>query len=518
MFAVAIWDASARQLTLARDRVGKKPLFYAEQPGGLSFGSEVRALLQDNGIPIDIDHRALDCYLAFQYVPAPLSAYRAVKKLPPATTLVYRNGTITMDRYWRLDFAQKCPSDHREVHEAIRTGILDAVRRRLVADVPLGAFLSGGVDSSAVVAAMAQVATGPVKTFSIGFESERYDELSHARGVAQRFATDHHEFVVKPDAAAMIPRIVRHYGEPFADSSAIPSFHLAELARRHVTVALNGDGGDEVFGGYPRYSHIRALRRLDRLPRRLRGAVAALGSLLPSNGDMHSISNRARRLAYTVPLDTPSRYFAYMSSMGGGLRRDLLYTPAYRDLVGESVADDVILEPWRRSSASDLVDVMLDVDIATYLPGDLLTKMDIATMAFSLEARSPLLDHEVLELAASLPPQLKVNGKEKKVALRSALRAWLPDEVLDRPKQGFEVPIAEWFRTDLREQVYDVVLGPRATGRGYFERRYVERLVDRHISGADDNAKGIWTLLMFELWHQEFVDSRPATAPAMVHG
>lgn len=512
MFALAVWDARARQLTLARDRVGKKPLYYAELPRSLTFASELGALLEDGDIPTDVDHRALDAYLAYQYVPAPHSAYRAVRKLPPGCTLVHRNGTTTVERYWRLDFGTKSDLRGREAHEAIRTGILDAVRRRLVADVPLGAFLSGGIDSSAVVAAMARVASGPVKTFSIGFESQRFDELPHARAVAQRFGTDHHEFVVRPDAAATIPKLVRHYGEPFADSSAIPSFHLAEAASRHVTVALNGDGGDEAFGGYPRYPHLVALQRIERLPMAVRRVGGALGRLLPANGDMHSLSSRGRRLTQTLPLDSAARYVAYMSSMGGGLDREGLYTREYRSLLGATQPEEVLLGPWRASSATNLVDLMLDVDTATYLPGDLLTKMDIATMAFSLEARSPLLDHQFLELAASLPAEMKVKGGEKKVGLRAALRAWLPGEVLDRPKQGFEVPVAEWFRAELRPLVYDVVLGRRALDRGYFDRGYVRRLVDRHTAGLEDNAKGIWTLLMFELWHEEFVDgprSRP---------
>ncbi len=520
MFAVAIWDAGARRLTLARDRVGKKPLYYADLPGGLSFGSELRALLQDEDIPTEIDHRALDCYFAYQYVPAPMTAYQAVKKLPAASILVYEDGRARIERYWRLDFSNKRSGQPPEaVHEEIRRTILESVRRRLVADVPLGAFLSGGIDSSAVVAAMARVATGSVKTFSIGFQSanERFDELRHARTVADRFATEHHEFVVKPDAAAMIPKIVQHYGEPFADSSAVPSFHLAELARGHVTVALNGDGGDEAFGGYPRYPHLLWLHRLDRLPQSLRQRAANLGNRLSSNGNLHSTAARVRRLTSALPLDPSSRYVAYLTWLGGGLRRDLLYTPAYRQVVGGSIADEIILEPWRESEGSDLLDVMLDVDTATYLPGDLLTKMDIATMAFSLEARSPLLDHELLELAASLPADMKVKGGEKKVALRAALRAWLPDQILDRPKQGFELPVAEWLRTDLRDQVYDVVLGRRAANRGYFDERYVRSLVDGHVSGAHDNAKGIWTLLMFELWHQEFVDGR-RTSTALLGG
>ncbi len=509
MFAFAVWDARRHQLVLARDRIGKKPLFYAERAGTLSFASEIGALLQDPGIPREIDHQAIDCYLAYQYVPAPMSAYAAVKKLPPASVLVHRDGGTEIERWWQLDFGPKVALAPEEAHEAIRESILRAVRCRLVADVPVGAFLSGGIDSSAVVAAMAREATGPVRTFSIGFENARFDELEHARAVARLFETDHHEFVVRPDAMKMIPKIVRHHGEPFGDSSAVPSFHLAELARSHVTVALNGDGGDEAFGGYPRYPHLASLDRLQRVPARLRRLAASAGRLLPPSGRNDSPLSRARRLAETFDMETPRRYISYLSSMGGGLQRDELYTPEYRELVGRSLVDDTLLGPWARSSATALVDVMLDVDTQTYLPGDLLVKMDIATMAFSLEARSPLLDHQFLELAASLPASMKVQGTQKKVGLRAALRPWLPDDVLDRPKRGFEAPVADWLRGELRRPVEEVLLDPATIGRGYFRAPYVRRLLDRHTAGLQDNSKGIWTLLMLELWHQEMVDRRP---------
>lgn len=507
MFAFAIWDAKRRQLMLARDRVGKKPLMYALRASALTFGSELRAVLEDHEVTTEPDHRAMDCYFAYQYVPAPMTAFREIRKLPPASVLVARNGHTRIERYWRLNFARKrvfaSPGD---AAEEIRDAILRAVRRRLVADVPIGAFLSGGIDSAAVVAAMARTGSGPIRTFSIGFETQRFNELPYAKAIADQFATEHHEFMVRPDALGMIPKIVRHYGEPFADSSAIPSFHLAELARRHVTVALNGDGGDEAFGGYPRYPHIASLGRLDTLPLGIRLAASRLAFLLPSSGRNDSTVSRARRLAQTMALDTPHRYVAYMSSMGGGLRRDELYTPEYSDLVGRTTADEILLGPWREATGRGVIDTMLEVDTATYLPGDLLTKMDIATMAFSLEARSPLLDHEFLELAASLPSVMKVKGQEKKVGLRSALRPWLSDEILDRPKRGFEAPVCEWFRGELRGAVEEVLLDPAATGRGYFREPYVRRLLERHVSGAEDNSKGIWTLLMFELWHRELVD------------
>jgi asparagine synthase (glutamine-hydrolysing) len=514
MFGLAVWDAKHQRLVLARDRVGKKPLFYVDLDGQLSFASELGALLQDERVPRDIDHQALDAYLAYRWVPAPMSAFRAIRKLPPASTLVFEGGRTTVSRYWQLDFSRKrAVGDPRELQEQLRAQIRAATARRLISDVPLGAFLSGGLDSAAVVAAMAEASSEPVKTFSIGFTSQKFNELPLARLTAKRFGTEHHELLVEPRALDVIPRIVRHYGEPFADDSAIPSFYLAEMARRDVTVALNGDGGDESFGGYPRYAVNRAAAQLERLPVALRRAVSAAGMRVPESGTIDSWPSRIRRAAETLPLDGPARYVAYMTHLNG-LRRERLYTDDYRRLVGTSVAFDVMAGPWRQSAANDVVDRMLDVDYQTYLPDDLLTKMDIATMASSLEARSPLLDHELMEFAAALPADLKVRGRETKVIFRSALRGWVPDEVVDAPKRGFRLPLGDWFRGDLQGFTREVLLDPRATGRGYFDQSYVRELLDRHGDGVQDHSQGIWTLLMFELWHREFVDAPQAARPS----
>jgi asparagine synthase (glutamine-hydrolysing) len=515
MFGLAVWDAPRRRLLLARDRVGKKPLYYCERDGVLSFASELTALMQDPEIPRVVDHRALDAFLAYRWVPATMTAFAGVRKLPPGCTLVFADGQATVSRYWRLDFSRKRPvEDPRDVHEEIRERIRAATARRMIADVPLGAFLSGGLDSSAVVAAMAEASSQPVRTFSIGFASEKFNELPLARIVSQRFATEHHELMAEPRALEIIPRIVRHYGEPFADDSAIPSFYLAEMARRHVTVALNGDGGDESFGGYSRYAANLVAARLERIPRPLRRALAAAGAKLPESGTIDSWRSRARRIAETLPLDALDRYMAYMSHLNG-LDRRRLYTDDYRELVDGSDAAEVIAGPWRASGGRSVVDVMLDVDIQTYLPDDLLVKMDIATMASSLEARSPLLDHELMDFAASLPPSCKVRGRETKVALRGALRGWVPDEVLDAPKRGFRLPLGDWFRGDLQGFARDVLLDSRALDRGYFREEYVRGLLDRHLAGAQDHSQGIFSLLIFELWHQTFVDVVPGSGRAL---
>jgi asparagine synthase (glutamine-hydrolysing) len=440
-------------------------------------------------------------------VPDSFSAFREVRKLPPASLLRWSAGEMTIERYWEVDFSRTVAVEsEREAGELVREAVREAVRRRLIADVPLGAFLSGGVDSTAVVAAMAELSSGPVKTFSIGFESERFDELPYARQVAERFGTEHHELVVRPDAIELLPKLVRHYGEPFADHSAIPSFYLAEMTSRAVTVALNGDGGDEVFGGYDRYANGALLENVDRLPRGARSALAGLLDRVPADGDLNSARNRARRMAALLPLSPRDRYVRAMSRFGVDLRGSL-YTPEFAAAL-RAPAAATIAEAWDGSAAPNVVDRMLDVDRRTYLPGDLLVKMDIATMAYGLEARSPLLDPEVIALGAALPQRFKVRGREKKIALRASLRGLLPDEWIDRPKQGFQVPMAEWLRTDLRDLARETLLGAGARSHEYLRRDAVAGLLDRHLAGAEDNSSLLWSILVFEVWQRDVVDGR----------
>ncbi len=505
MFAFALWDARRQQLLIARDRVGKKPLLYSLRDGVVSFASEMGALLGDDEIAREVDHEALDAYLALGYIPSPLTAIRGVRKLPPAHTLTLRDGKAKLMRYWKLDYATKLSDEPvEELCERVRTELRDATKRRMIADVPLGAFLSGGIDSSAVVAAMAEQSTEPVRTFSIGFDHQQFDELPYARRIAEQFGTIHEEFKVRAEAIEIVPKIVRHYGEPFADSSAIPSFHLAELTRRHVTVALNGDGGDESFGGYTRYVANALAGRLDLMPGVLRRAVTRAGAHLPAGGRVESLKNKTRRFAGTLALDGPARYASYVSWFDLGQRREL-YTAAFAPRAGLA-AEDFIAASWWGASGETVIDKVLEVDVETYLVGDLIAKIDIATMAHGLEARSPFLDHELMQLAASIPASLKIRRSEKKWILREALRGWLPDEILDRPKQGFSVPLSSWLRTDLRSWAREVLLDRETLDRGYFESQAVTRLLDRHAAGDDDDDKRIWALLMLELWHREFID------------
>jgi asparagine synthase (glutamine-hydrolysing) len=506
MFAFALWDGERRRLVLVRDRLGKKPLFYALRDRTLTFASELNAVMSDPDVPDDLDLRALDAYLAMRYVPHPLSIYRAVRKLPPAGRLVWDDGRVQIDRWWRLLYRPKQgPTNLAEFGEAIREGVRRATRRRLISDVPLGAFLSGGIDSSAVVAAMAEASSEPVKTFSIGFATSRteFNELPYARTVARAFGTDHHEEIMEPNAVSTLPRVVRAFGEPFADPTALPTFRLAELTRRHVTVALSGDGGDEAFAGYDRYAANLLLARLDRLPRPFRRSVARLGSHIPPDPIINSTRSRLRRLAAALPLDSSDRYLAYITGLAEGVDRAEVYTPEVRSQLEAGWVDGAVRGAWENADADGLVDHMLATDSELYLPGDLLAKVDIASMHYSLEARCPLLDHELMELVASAPPELKVRGREKKVGFRAALRGWVPDEILDRPKRGFELPIADWLRGDLGSFARDVLLDPQTRQRGLLNPTYAGDLLKRHTEGREDHSRQIWTLLVLELWQRE---------------
>jgi asparagine synthase (glutamine-hydrolysing) len=507
MFAFALWDAERRQLLLARDRVGKKPLFYATKDDSLWFASEARAILEDPAVERAVNFDAIDCFLQLQYVPHPLSAFAALRKLPPAHTLIWHDGEIRLDRYWRLSYRRGDVADPGEAQERIRAVLLEATALRLRSDVPLGAFLSGGIDSSAVVAAMAAEG-GRVKTFSIGFGFEAYDESEYAREVATLFDTEHHELRVEPNAIEVLPRLVWHYGEPFADPAAIPSFYLSELTRRHVTVALNGDGGDESFAGY--MSHLG--RRADRLSALPRPALAALGRVarvIGRDGTESGLRSRFERATYAASLAPPERYAKWMAYFDERDRSEL-YTPEFRESLGvRRTAPSVISAPYFASDAEDDVNRLLDVDLQTYLPDAMLVKMDIASMAHALEVRSPLLDHELMELAAGMPGAWKLDGGETKKVFRDALRPWLPARILDRPKQGFAVPLERWFRDELRHVPRETLLDSRALGRGYFREERVRELIEQHETGTHDNANKLWALIQLELWLRTYVDAKP---------
>jgi asparagine synthase (glutamine-hydrolysing) len=506
MFAFALWDAPRRVLLLARDRLGKKPLFYRLDQDGIAFASEPKAFLAEPDFQPEVDVEAISHYLTYQYVPSPMCAFRGVRKLPPAHYLLLQDGRVSIERYWRLRYRTKRPMREVEAAEELLARLREAVRLRLVSDVPLGGFLSGGIDSSAVVALMAQEGSGPVKTFSIGFEESDYNELPFARAIAQRYSTDHHEFIVRPDAVAILPKLVWHYNEPFADSSAIPTYYLAELTRRHVTVALNGDGGDESFAGYERYLANVAALRYENVPGVIRGPLSSLLARLPSGSSRSGVA-RLQRFVAAMPEPREQRYARWMMHFQPELKEELC-TPEFRREAGGD-AMRMLLDQYDASDADDFVDATLDVDVNRYLPDDLLVKVDIATMAHGLESRSPFLDHPLMEFAASLPPDLKLHGRIKKHVLKKAVRGLLPDEVIDRPKMGFGVPIDHWFRRELKELAYDLLLSRESVSRGYFHTAVVRRLLDEHVSGARAWHYQLWNLVMLELWHRTFIDHRP---------
>ncbi len=506
MFAFAIWDARTRVLLLARDRVGKKPLFYWIGRDRLLFASEIKALLVDRAVPLAPDPRAVDHFLALHYVPAPNTAFQGIYKLPAAHWLEVRDGQIETGRYWKLRYTPKQHLTEQDAVAELRWRLAEAVRLRLVSDVPLGAFLSGGVDSSAVVAYMAQETTAPVRTFAVGFEESAFDERQFARMVAERYGTDHTELIVKAPVTDILPRLVWHYDEPFGDASAVPSYAIAALTRQYVTVVLNGDGGDENFAGYDRYFMHRLICHGDKVPRQVWRTVAALTRRLPAGWHHHAFYKRLAKAAELLA-QVPERRYVRWFGLCTPEERHHLYTAAFRATVGGSDPEALFVEVFGQSDAEEWTDATLAADVQLYLADDLLVKMDRATMAHSLEARSPFLDHSLMEFVASLPAHFKLAGRNKKYLLKAALRGVLPDVVLDRPKMGFSAPIAHWFRNELREMAYDVLLTPTTLQRGYFRKQVMAQLLDEHCTGRQDHAETLWQLLVLELWHRTFIDA-----------
>ena len=517
MFAFAIWDRRRRRLFLARDRVGKKPLFYAQFGDRFLFASELQGILADNDVPREVDPRAIDAYLGYGYVPAPRTAFKGVYKLPPAhyLTLDLKQTGFEkrIERYWSLDYEPKLHISEDDACEALREKMTEAVRLRMISDVPLGAFLSGGIDSSIVVGLMAKLSGAKVKTFSIGFNEAAYDETGHARRIAERWDTDHHEFIVEPDALSILPKLVRHYGEPYADSSAIPTFYVAQMTRRHVTVALNGDGGDESFAGYERYLANYLAERMQSVPG-VAMAARALGRVIPDSINPKSRVRQARRFLAVASRPMAERYPRWLK-MFQDEAKPRLYSPEFSGLLNghaDESLKSLLAGRSRGSPASDLpldpVDAAMAIDVASYLPYDLLVKVDITSMANGLEARSPFLDHEVMEFAARLPVEIKFRGRRLKHLLKRAFADLLPPENVNRRKMGFGVPVGQWFRGPLGELLQDALLSHQSRARGYFRESEVKRLVVEHLESRADHSFQLWNLLMLELWHREFLESR----------
>lgn len=504
MFALAIWDANRRRLVLARDRLGKKPLVYRVEPDRLLFASELKALLEVPEVPRDIEPAALDEYLTYQYVPHPNTIFRGIQKLPPASYAVFEDGRLSVRRYWEPDFNREIDRPACDYAEELRHELTAAVKMRLQSEVPLGAFLSGGVDSSIVVALMKQLTDQPVKTFSIGFPVPEYDETSYAREVAAHLGTDHHEFRVEPHALEILPKLVWHYDEPFADSSAVPTWYVSRLTREHVTVALSGDGGDELFAGYLRYQAARLGQRFDRLPMSLRRLAAGrYWQWLPSSPRQKSVLRRLKKLAGSLR-EPPQRRYLEWVTIFNEQARGALYSDDFLARLPDSDPFDFLAAAFARCGNRDQVTAASLTDLVTYLPCDLMTKVDIASMAHSLECRAPFLDHHVVELAAAMPLRLKLRGGRGKRILLETFGGLLPKRVQRRRKMGFGVPLDHWFRHELKDFTREVLLDPATLGRGYFRPEAVTRLVDDHQAGVFDHSYRLWSLLFFELWHREW--------------
>jgi len=515
MFAFGLWDQRRRRLFLARDRVGKKPLYYTQVGGHFLFASELQGLLVDADIPREVNLPAIDAYLSWGYIPAPQTAFRDIFKLPSAHYLTLDltpdGPVMNVERYWSLEYVPKFSISEDEARQILREKLTEAVRLRMISDVPLGAFLSGGIDSSIVVGLMAMLSHRPVKTLSIGFKEAAYNELDHARRVAQRWGTDHQEFIVQPDALAILPKLVRHYGEPYADSSAVPTFYVSQIARSSVTVALNGDGGDESFAGYQRYLGNRLAEIAQRVPGGAQLAQA-LSRVLPNSLDPKNRLRQAKRFL-SVAMQPMAKRYGHWVGYFSQEAKEQLYSRDFHLLLARERLDDWIESLFADMRDMDPVDAAMAVDVRSYLPYDLLVKVDIASMANSLEARSPLLDHEVMEFAARLPVGLKLRGRESKYLLKRAFADILPPENVRRRKIGFSVPVGKWFHGPLRELLYDGLMSKSFLTRGYFQPEAIRRLVMEHLEHRADHSFQLWNLLMLELWHREIADASPSLMP-----
>lgn len=507
MFAFAIWDESDKSLFIARDRIGKKPVLYSLQANGdLIFGSEFTALLAHPSISREVDFQAIDDYLSYLCIPAPQTAFKQIRKLEPAHWLRWKDGRIETQRYWEPNFSKKIKISEEEAIEETTRILRESTKMRLISEVPLGAFLSGGVDSSVVVALMAQESSQPVKTFSIGFEEQDFSELKYARRVAEHIGAEYHEFVVRPNALEVLPKLVEHYGEPYADSSAIPTYYVAKETRKFVTVALNGDGGDESFAGYERHAAMRVAELYHRLPKAARKLfIEAPINLFPASEIKKSRVRDAKRFLQAADLPKNERYFRWMSTFNSEAKQNL-FTQEFREQSANQDSSRFLDEWFSKANGSGILDATLMTDQMTYLPNDLLVKVDIASMANSLEARSPFLDHKVIEFAASLPENLKMRRFETKSLLKKAAARLVPPEVIYRRKMGFGVPIGSWFRGEMKNFVREVLLSEKSLNRGIVRGEVVRKYVDEHIFGERDHTFQIWTLLMLELWFQRFID------------
>ena len=505
MFAFAIWDEQRKRLFLARDRLGIKPLYYYLDPGKFLFASEIKAILAEGNVPREINLEALADYLSLLYVPAPKSMFRNIFKLPPGHTLSFSPEGMKVRQYWDIDFSRVEERSEEEWAEALLEKLTEAVKIRLVAEVPLGAFLSGGVDSSAVVAIMAQLLSEPVITNSIGFREETYSELPYAREVAKRFHTNHHEYIVTPEAIKIVDLLAYYFDEPFADSSAIPTYYVSKVARENVTVALSGDGGDENFAGYRRYYFDRLENKLrDYLPGLVRHTLIAAAARVYPKADWLPRPLRAKYLLTNLSLSPARAFFNSVAQLLPGEKEKLLHPEVKNSLTTYDTA--LIFEDYYQRATKQTADPLSRVqyvDIKTYLVDDILTKVDRASMAHALEVRVPILDHEFMELVSRIPSFLKLKGRQSKYIFKKALSKYLPWDFLNRPKQGFVIPLAQWFRKELKELTEDIILAP--SSQEFFNVKYLKKIWSEHQGGLRDHSAILWAILMFQKWKENWL-------------
>ncbi|MCM8821184.1 MAG: asparagine synthase (glutamine-hydrolyzing), partial [Candidatus Omnitrophica bacterium] len=511
MFALAIWDEREKKLLLVRDRIGKKPLLYCEIPEGFIFASEIKALILHPSVKKDIDPASLDLFLTYQAVPAPHTIFKGIKKLPSAHYLVWQDGKIKdIEKYWDINFQNKIKlKSEYEYSELLWSKLIEATKLRMIADVPLGIFLSGGIDSSTITGIMSSLSRNPVKTFSVGFDKKSFNELKYAKLVADRFSTEHRQFIVKPDIIEVLPKLVWHFNEPFADTSMLPTYYVARETKKYVTVALNGDGGDENLAGYTRYWQMILMKNIsswiDTIP------VVIKKWLIEAFLEGCQKYPDSTFFRIWKWMDDAKRYgdaYAYgrrLISFASEHKQDV-YSQWFKSELNNTDAFSYVKHFWKESGTDNLLEKMIYTDFHLYLADVLTVKMDIASMSNSLETRSPFLDNEFVEISASLPPELKFKRWTSKYILRKKLKGFLPDEILNREKMGFGLPIGEWFKKDFKEYLCSYLLSDSFKKREFFNPEAVKNMVYQHIYGKKSHTARIWNLLIFELWYRIFIE------------
>ncbi len=503
MFGFAILDLRKRILFLARDRLGIKPLYYYHDSRKFAFGSELKSILQVPNIPREVDLRALDLFLTFEYIPSPYSIFQGIRKLPPGHSLTLKDGRINIKEYWDLNFDEK-EVPEGELCEQLLELFQDAVKIRLMSDVPLGAFLSGGIDSSAIVAMMSRVMDRPVKTFSIGFKEDTYNESHYAQQIANHFNTEHHVEIIEPNALELTEKLVGFLDEPFGDFSIFPTYLVSKMARKHVTVSLSGDGGDELFAGYDTYIANKAGRAYERLPGLLRSAMHPILNHIPPTEKKKGLINRAKRFVEGMELPADLEHTRWMIFLQEA-EKNKLYSNDVQDMLNGSDSFEFIRNYFNRVNTSDPLNRQLYVDIKSYLVDDILVKVDRMSMATSLETRVPFLDHRFVEFSATIPSSLKLQGKNTKYLLKKAMEDVLPPQILNRGKEGFSIPIKNWLKEDLKPLMLEVLDQQKIKREGFFNANYVEQLKKEHLSGKENHSHRLWSMMVLGIWQVLFL-------------